>query len=253
MSKIIALAGCFYFFFSSLLLGAEQEIEYVWIYNQKVYSIKLELSESLNQVYQKMPNKHRSTQKVEDYYEGIMTSEKGDNTMRMVAMKVLEAAMLAKINNPNRQLDFIMAFIQFAIQSDIEKAKKVIQGKDFRYKTPYETLFSQSGLCLEKCLLAIAIIRQTGYWGSCLLYYPEACPKAGHTAVGIACPTSQSLYNSGYCYAETMLPLPIGAMPRVNDDCTISIDGRESVSGNISKLGKVNTLLIMQGRVLYTR
>jgi Skp family chaperone for outer membrane proteins len=64
--------------------------------------------------------------------------------------------------------------------------------------TPYELLFQQRGVCSDKSLLAIAILRQLGY-GTAIFAYEQD----NHMAIGIACPQNYSTYDSGYCYAET--------------------------------------------------
>ncbi len=62
---------------------------------------------------------------------------------------------------------------------------------------PYETLFLNRGVCMDKSLLGTALLKELGY-GVALFEYEEE----DHMAVGIKCPAQYALYGSDYCFVE---------------------------------------------------
>ncbi|MFH0840835.1 MAG: transglutaminase-like domain-containing protein [bacterium] len=226
--------------------------EYAWEFKGKQYSIQFDLSDATYQQYGLRPNRHNPTQKLEDYYERIISPNDNDKTMLMVTAQLMTKAGLNGMDSFDEKLEFIVGFVQNAIKTDDSKAQEAIIAGTGRPNCPYETLYSKKGICIDKSLLLIALIRNTGYYGSCLLYYPNAFGKVPHTAVGIQCPIGYSLYNSGFCYAETMMELPIGLMPKVNNNGVLE----KSISTGLftgchTNFGKVKTLLIMDGTKEY--
>ena len=67
-----------------------------------------------------------------------------------------------------------------------------------QWKYPYEVLYSNTGVCGQKSLLLVCILRELGYGCSILEF-------SNHAAVGIACP-SQYAYYSGYAFVESTTP-----------------------------------------------
>jgi hypothetical protein len=66
---------------------------------------------------------------------------------------------------------------------------------------PYEVLYDTEGICGEKTDLLAFLLRELGY-GTAFFYYSYY----NHEALGIECPTKESLMNSGYCFVETTGP-----------------------------------------------
>lgn len=96
-----------------------------------------------------------------------------------------------------------MAFIQY-LEYDRDKADSGINNPYY----PFETLYLQKGICSDTTFLAVSWLRELGY-GAAILDFPES----NHSAAGIACPLSDSLDLSGYCYIETTNYFPIGVVP----------------------------------------
>lgn len=69
----------------------------------------------------------------------------------------------------------------------------------FRY--PYQVLYDNEGVCGEKVELLAFLLRELGY-GVSFFYFPEE----NHEALGIKCPTKESVANSEYCFIETTGP-----------------------------------------------
>jgi hypothetical protein len=66
---------------------------------------------------------------------------------------------------------------------------------------PYEVIYDNEGVCDEKSVLLIFLLKELGYDVS-LFYYPNE----NHEAVGIKCPTEYSLGNTSYCFVEASGP-----------------------------------------------
>ena len=63
------------------------------------------------------------------------------------------------------------------------------------WKYPYEVLYTNTGVCSQKSMLLVCLLRELGYGCSILEF-------SNHAAVGIACP-SQYAYYSGYAFVNT--------------------------------------------------
>jgi hypothetical protein len=252
MKKSIAFLLFGILFFSALNYTAQAvEKKYTWKFQEKEYSLTLQVSEARYNEYSKLHNP-TNIKTMNGYYEDIITPLPGDNMMKIVVAQLLTKAGISGINRLDDQANFIMSFIQSAITPDINKVKQLEAKQTPKIKTPFETLYTGTGVCIEKCLLTIAILRTAGYWGSCLFYYPDTPALALHAAVGISCPTIYSLYNSGYCYAETMLPLPIGAMPAISTKSGwLMAADKSHVNGCDNRFGKVFIFLLTTGTKMF--
>jgi len=84
----------------------------------------------------------------------------------------------------------------------------------------YEVLYENEGVCGEKAGLLIFLLKELGY-GTSFIYYKSE----NHEAVGIKCPSKESLPDTNYCFIETTGPSII------SDDKTEFV-GIESLSLN---------------------
>lgn len=71
---------------------------------------------------------------------------------------------------------------------------------NYDWKYPYETLYSNKGVCSEKSQLLVCLLRELGYGCSIFVY-----TSANHATVGIKCPP-QYAYYSGYAFVESTAP-----------------------------------------------
>lgn len=65
------------------------------------------------------------------------------------------------------------------------------------HRYPYEVLYEGSGVCQEKSILLVALLRELGFKSSVMYFIPE-----NHMAVGISCPESYAFKVSGYCLVQ---------------------------------------------------
>jgi hypothetical protein len=112
---------------------------------------------------------------------------------------------------------------------------------------PYEVLYDMQGICSEKSELLLFLLREIGY-GTASLYYNAE----NHEAVGIKCPISESVINSGYCFVETTGPSIIsddqtdyfGTSKKLNSTPqVIGISDGISLSNNIIEYRDANSLI----------
>ncbi|NMB66457.1 hypothetical protein GYA25_00110 [Candidatus Woesearchaeota archaeon] len=68
-------------------------------------------------------------------------------------------------------------------------------------RTPYEVLYENQGVCGEKSLLLVFLLKELGF-GSSMFYFS----KENHEAVGIKCTKDMSFYDTDFCFIETTGP-----------------------------------------------
>ncbi|MBR9701536.1 hypothetical protein GOV13_01300 [Candidatus Pacearchaeota archaeon] len=75
-------------------------------------------------------------------------------------------------------------------------------------KYPYETLYTNRGVCGEKSLLLAKLLTKLGY-GVALFDYDDEM----HMAVGVECPYDESNFKTGYCFIEATDYYVVGKIP----------------------------------------
>jgi hypothetical protein len=135
---------------------------------------------------------------------------------------------------------FILSFIQYL---PYDQAK--ISLKESTPYYPFETLYLQKGVCADKTFLAVMWLRRLGY-GAAILDFPES----NHSAAGIACPVSESLVGSGYCYIETTNYFPVGVVPSTiaNGQADNKLSDLE-ILFDADRLGRMEIKQKSQGRI----
>lgn len=84
-------------------------------------------------------------------------------------------------------------------------------GEGYQTNFPYETLYTQTGVCGDTSILLGKILQALGY-GAAFLVYDDS----NHMALGIECSLEVATYvqnQKGYCYIETTGPTRIGVKP----------------------------------------
>jgi hypothetical protein len=178
----------------------------------------------------------------EEYYGMFLKTNEGDKSISTLASDLQSLGKKHGLNN-DQIVDLTLAFVQ-SIQYDDAKAKDILAKTDgVSMLHPYELLYEQKGVCSDKSLLTVALLRQMGY-GAALLAYEQD----NHMAVGIACPKQFSTYGSGYCYAETTaVGNKIGIIPDFdassNKTVTVeelsSLDSAQTEQAKLQQLGQV--------------
>ena len=189
----------------SVSVDGKKTIKFVWKYNNKDYYLYQTFYDSWYENYENS-KKYLSYSSDnppadirEKYYDIFLTQKQGDDSIEKL---VDGLKRVAKIDNLSEDefLEFAMAFVQY-IPYDYSKNKNSSQN------FPYETLYSDSGICSDKAFLALSMLRVIGYGGAIFDF-----PDVNHSAVAVSC-SSQSSYNSGYCFIETTNYFPVGTFP----------------------------------------
>ena len=139
------------------------------------------------------------------FYALFFNVKSGDTSLSDLIFK-LKATALNNSWTDDQMVEFTLALVQFIPYDSAKLAGGNNRNNNPYY--PYETLYLDRGVCSDKTFLAVALLRQLGY-GAAILDFPTA----NHSAVGIACPTDQSLNGTGYCYGETTNYFPLGVVP----------------------------------------
>jgi hypothetical protein len=122
--------------------------------------------------------------------------------------------------NEDQTLELAVSFIQ-AIPYDEARAKTDLTHP--RY--PYEVLYENTGICSDKTLLTVSVLRELGYGAGVFMW-----DKEQHMAAAVACPNEHSNYGTGYCIVETTAAgAKIGVVPDL-DSGTLKAIGRASLS-----------------------
>lgn len=219
--------------------------EYHWRYKNVDYSLEFNLSDNLYQ-------KYHSAAKVYTYYP----SNKPDDIREAFYAMFLQIddedsetlSLLEALKNkadglgfsPDERAAFIISFIQY-LNYDYNRAALSDNVPNY----PFETLYLQKGICSDTSFLAVLWLRELGY-GAAILDFPEA----NHAALGIACPLTDSIQSSGYCFVETTNYFPIAVVPVINNNGQAqNIDGNLNDIFSIAQLGRVEIRQATKGRI----
>lgn len=190
---------------------------YSWSFQEKAYSMDLVLNTRTYNYYKHSDKRLLFTKEVA--LGKFFIIKDNDNLIKMITEKLL---ILARKNSIAAHLmpDFATAFVQY-IPYDSIKAENILSEKwsaDTDLNFHYETVYINKGVCTDKSILLVSILRNLGYGAALVLMEKEK-----HAAAAILSPSDKSLNNSGYSYIETTAPFPIGAIPEHIDVNSIEI------------------------------
>ena len=219
---------------------------FVWNYKGVKYELPLTLYQSVYDYYQSQPRTYSYEGQLpanwgEAYYGMFLKVNESDQAISQLASQLKVLGERHGLSS-DQIVELTLAFVQ-AIQYDDAKASNILAktgNETMLY--PYETLFQQKGVCSDKSLLAVSILRKWGY-GTAIFAYEED----NHMAIGVACPKSYSTYGSGYCYGETTsVGNKIGIIPQFNAESSRTADIAEIATFDqnqqqqkLQELGKV--------------
>ncbi|MEI7690527.1 MAG: transglutaminase-like domain-containing protein [bacterium] len=178
---------------------------YTWDYKETPYTLNETLYKSTAEYYGK---------KIKGIYSNFEENSiskyfkypKQDKSISEVANKIKLSAEQGKLT-PDQTIDLTLDYVQ-SLPYDEIRAKTDLTHP--RY--PYETLYEGIGICSDKTLLTVAILRELGYGTAVFMYESDQ-----HMAPAVQCPTEYSNYNSGYCIAETTaIGHKIGIVPELD-------------------------------------
>jgi len=195
--------------------------EYSWQYKNKTYNLRETLYQSIDSYYSK------KIKGIFNNFEDIsvgryLNTPEGDKTIPEVTQKIRELASKNQLTD-DQTIDLTLSLVQ-SLPYDEARAKTDLTHP--RY--PYETLFESKGICSDKTLLAVAILRQLGYGTAIFTYGQDQ-----HMAAAVQCPSQYSNYNSGYCIAETTASgVKIGIIPELNQSNLQAVQRSEAQAFN---------------------
>jgi hypothetical protein len=179
-----------------------------WQYLGKTFTMELILNSKTYDYYKKSDKRLLFTK--EASLGKFLNIKDNDNLIKMITDKLIVLARKNEI--PQEKLpEFASAFVQF-IPYDSIKAVDILAenwSPDTDIYFHYETVYMNKGVCTDKSILLVSILRNMGYGTALLLM-----DSAHHAAAAIACPIDKSINKTGYCYIETTAPLPIGYIPK---------------------------------------
>lgn len=139
----------------------------------------------------------------------FFNTKDNDNLIKMLADKLI---VLSRKNGipPEKLPNFASSFVQY-IPYDSIKASKILAenwSADTDLYFHYETVYLNKGVCTDKSILLVSILRYLGYGAAVLLMEQE-----NHAAAAIYNPNDTQLNNSKFSYIETTTAAPIGYIP----------------------------------------
>lgn len=217
---------------------------YNWEYKGEKYSLTEKLYQSTYEYYRSQPKKFSYVGELkqnweDEYYGMFLNSNEGDKSISVLSDDLRSLGKKHNLSD-DQIVELTLAFVQ-SIPYDDAKAKNILAktgNETMLY--PYETLYEQAGVCSDKSLLSVAILRQMGYGTSLFAYEAD-----NHMAIGIACPQNYSTYGSGYCYSETTSSgNKVGIIPSFDSESnkTISVDNFETLNSIQSQNAKLKQL-----------
>jgi hypothetical protein len=227
-----------------------------WTYKGAKYELPLTLYQSVYTYYQAQPKTFSYADQLpenwEDQYYGMfLVSNENDQALAELASS-LQALGKKHGLTDDKIVELTLAFVQAITYDDAKAGNILAKTGSETMLYPYETLFEQRGVCSDKSLLAISILKQLGY-GTAIFTYE----KENHMAIGIACPKSYSTYGSGYCYGETTSTgNKIGIIPQfdIQSKKTVELaeigtfDSEQNQQASLQELGKVVIYQATKGR-----
>ncbi|MDD5397093.1 MAG: transglutaminase-like domain-containing protein [Candidatus Moranbacteria bacterium] len=230
--------------------------KFAWEYKGVKYDLNLNLDKAVYSYYSSQPKSYAYSGELpqnweDDYYGMFLKSNSNDQTIPNLAADLQALGKKHNLND-DQIADLVLSFVQ-SIEYDDAKAQNILDktGKE-RMLYPYELLYQQKGVCSDKSLLAVAILRQLGYGAAIFTYEQD-----NHMAIGIQCPQSSSTYGSGYCYAETTaVGNKIGIIPDFDpaSNKTVAIkelptlDSSQVERQNLQQLGQVTIFQKTSGK-----
>lgn len=229
-------------------------VNYQWKYNGKSYELEETLYESYYNFYASSPKTYSYSEGElpqnweEKYFQMFLDHPSEDKTLSEIAEKLKDLGIKNKLGD-DQIVELVLSFVQ-NIPYDNIKAKRILFGNEMDPSAapdyPYEVLYTKTGVCSDKSILAYSLLTELGYGASFFIYN-----EANHMAIGIKCPENYSNYDSGYCYAETTsLGNKIGLIPELDTINNVAtsvkeieyFDKNSSSSSNSKELGQVNIM-----------
>ncbi|HRH21888.1 MAG TPA: transglutaminase-like domain-containing protein [bacterium] len=182
---------------------------YYWKYNDQIFTIDMPTDERLNEAYDSAKINYRLNQGWSKFLDRLPN----DTAVTSIARQL---KIMAKLNDfSDSQLAALTSSFVQSLSYDFAEAKALPELMNDQalslYKTPYQVLYQRRGICLDKSLLGIALLRELGF-GSALI----VLSGHEHAAFGIKCESEYSTAPfSNYRYVEATVSKDIGVLPLI--------------------------------------
>lgn len=192
-------------------------------YKNQDYYINLDLEQRWYDHYRQAPKVYTYSISApppnprEAFYGLFLQAAQGDELIRGLAAQLRNLAAQQDWSS-DELAEAALALIQY-IPYDHDKLTQN-SNRNINPYYPYETLYLNRGVCSDTTFLAVMLMRELGY-GAAILDFPDS----NHSALGLACPLTDSINGSGYCYVETTNYFPPGVVPP-------SVSGGQAQSGS---------------------
>lgn len=210
-----------------------------WSYDNHKFQLTLKLSPELASVYSLFEQDNSN-------FDTYLKMESTDTTIQAITRQLREIAV-ANDFTEDQLVELAIAFVQ-SIPYDFPRATNAEGNKSIDYLTPYEVLFFNRGICLDKSILGIAILRELEY-GCALLLYNRPInwerDQTGHAAIGIQSTGVGTYPGIDLKYIESTSKLPIGIVPVMSPEGILS---SETLGTDPSSLGPVQIKMQSSGR-----
>lgn len=180
---------------------------YTFDVGKKTYSIDLALDEEVLEYFKNEPKvyKYRGDRLPDDWQIDYYNMFVGNKKDKYLLGDILDELRDLKRNMSDEELvQFVVAFVQGGMEYDWNSFYSVSDKLSY----PYETLFSQKGVCSDKSLVLGKLLAMLDYDVVFLTF-----PKANHMAVGLRVPSSYGNLNTDYAFVESTNYSNIGRVP----------------------------------------
>ena len=226
---------------------------YSWEYDGKIYEISTELYKSSYLFYQNSQKSYAYFGDLpgnwqEEYYGMFLRNNPEDKVISSLIQEIKKEGRVQRLDD-DQIVELVISFVQSIPYDDSKAVAISMQDENATVRYPYEVLYEKSGVCSEKSLLAIALLRELGYGAAAFIYEQD-----NHMAIGVQCPKQYSTYGSGYCYAETTMPgHKIGIIPEMDPSKNKAVAVRELGSFGSETDSKTETVKELGSADIYQK
>jgi len=204
---------------------------YSWKYDNQSYTAQLVLSKKI------LENYAQSKDGPELNYEALLNNSETDDDGVAQLVEQMKKQAKEKGLNDRQLVELAMSFVQSEITYDYAKA-----ANNKTCYRPYELLDKKQGVCIDKSILGLAILKEIGV-ESCLIVMHDI----NHAAIGLGGQNRSGIDGSNWTYLETTANLKPGEIPLYRQGNL----GPEIIKNNSSRtanLGELQFLLISPGK-----
>ncbi|MFH1771146.1 MAG: hypothetical protein ABH828_06355 [archaeon] len=173
-----------------------KDIYFDYVLRGEEGTIKLIVYEDLNEYLKALP-------RTITYYEYEPVPTKKDFIERELNNQIQEP-YIVELANKIKQLNLDeddKARVAISLVQHIPYDQIAFKTNNLTGKYPYEVLYTNTGVCGEKSVLLVFLLKELGYDTAYLAFEEE-----NHAVTGIKCPEQYDYRDTGYCFIETTQP-----------------------------------------------